>query len=422
METRPGGGGGRTGRPRLPGLGPACRRQRRITIGNTHPKKSAGPCRQLIHPHTTLTVDLDAVAANLAALRALMPAGARIAGVVKADAYGHGLIEVSRRLAAEGCEALAVATMGEGLALRAAGIELPVLLLLGILPAEAPEAIAAGLTPVIADVETGRALSQAARAAGAEAFCQFKVDTGMGRLGVEPGEALALLEALAALPGLTVTGLASHLATGGEPGDAHAAAQTGLYAGLLAEARDRGHALADSSLAASGGVLAPPPDLPGPPGLARIGISLYGGLPSPGSAGAAPLKDAMSLTTRLIAVRKVAAGTPVSYGCTWTAPADTVLGVVPLGYANGYLRGLSGRAQALVGGRRAPLRGRVCMNLCVLELGIGAAERPGDEVVLLGEQQGERIGLEELAGWAGTISYELTCALGAANPRRFSPA
>ncbi len=362
------------------------------------------------------------MAANLAALRALLPAGTRVAGVVKADAYGHGLSQVSRRLAAEGCEALAVATVDEGRAVRAAGVELPVLVLLGLPAGQAPEAVAARLTPVIADLESGRALAGAARAAGGEAGCQLKVDTGMGRLGTGPDQALELLEALAALPGLRVTGLVSHLATAGEPGCPHAAAQTRAYAELLAAARQRGHALPDSSLAGSGGVLAPPSGLPGPPGLVRVGISLYGGLPAAASAGAAELSDAMSLRTRLIAVKPVPAGTPVSYGRTWIAPADTVLGVVPVGYANGYLRSLSGRAMALVGGRRVPQRGRVCMNLTVLELGPDAAERPGEPVVLLGAQGAERIGLEELAGWAGTISYEITCALGAANPRRFRPA
>jgi alanine racemase len=266
------------------------------------------------------------------------------------------------------------------------------------------------------------ALSQAARAGGTRATCHLKIDTGMSRLGVDPALALGLLERAAALPGLRVEGLASHLATSGVPGDPTAQEQAALFSSLLADARRRGHALPGSNLAASGGVLAPPASAPEPPGLVRLGIGLYGGLPAPDSQGAAPLRGAMRFTSRLAAVRRVPAGAGVSYGHTWRAPSDTWLGVVAAGYSDGYPRSASNNAQVLIQGRPAPLRGRVCMNAVMVDLtGFDPLPSPGEEVVLLGRSGAEEITADQLGQWAGTISYEITCSLGAANRRRHRP-
>ncbi len=379
--------------------------------------------QNLASPDNQLTVDLDVIAHNLACLRALMPSGCRVAGVVKADAYGHGAEQVAKRLKAEGAEFLAVATVAEAMDLRRAGLEGPIMVLLGLWPEEAPIALEHDLLTVTDRLEVLEALAAAGRAAGQSAQAQIKVDTGMGRLGVHPQEALELLQAAAKLEGLDITGLVSHLATSGLPGSKHAHKQSQDFARLLQTAQDHGHDLADSSLAGSGGVLVPPKGAPGAPAIARLGISLYGGLPDEGSAGLADLRTAMNFKSRLIAVKQVPAGTPVSYGCTWVAPSDTWLGVVPVGYANGYLRSLSNQGVMLVQGKRVPLRGRVCMNLIVLELGeLGPNAKVGDEVVLLGRQGSEEITLDQLAGLAGTIPYEISCALGAANPRNHTPA
>jgi len=369
-------------------------------------------------PDNLVTVDLQAVADNLAAMRALLPSGMGVAGVVKADAYGHGMVPVALRLKAEGAEALAVALVNEGALLRRAGIEGPILVLMGLTPEQAPLAVAHDLSPFLAVWEDFAALSQAAQAGGTQAACHLKIDTGMSRLGVSPGEALELLERVAALPGLKVEGLASHLATSGVPGDPTAQKQAEVFSSLLAEARRRGHALPASSLEASGGVLAPPANAPEPPGLARLGISLYGGLPAMESRGAAPLRTAMRFTSRLAAVRLVPAGAGVSYGHLWRAPQDTWLGVVAAGYSDGYPRHASNRGQVLIAGKPAPIRGRVCMNAIMVDLtGFDPLPAPGDEVVLLGRSGAEEITADQLGGWAGTISYEITCSLGAANRR-----
>eukprot|EP01022_Parablepharisma_sp_SALTPOND_P009841 TRINITY_DN14062_c0_g1_i1.p1 TRINITY_DN14062_c0_g1~~TRINITY_DN14062_c0_g1_i1.p1 ORF type:complete len:540 (+),score=174.19 TRINITY_DN14062_c0_g1_i1:581-2200(+) len=374
------------------------------------------------NPDNLVTVDLDAVASNLAALRALLPAGLGVAGVVKADAYGHGLVPVARRLKAEGAEALAVAVPWEGVLLRRAGIQGPILVMMGLGADGASVVAAHGLTPFLATGEDFAALSQAAQGLGLEAEAHLKVDTGMSRLGVHAHEALELLARAAALPGIRVSGLASHLATAGEPGDSHALRQAQTFTDLLGEARHQGFDLPQSSLAGSGGVLAPPESTPAGLGLVRLGISLYGGLPAPGSQGQAPLTGAMRFTSRLAAVKRVPAGACVSYGCTWTAPYDTWLGVVAAGYSDGYPRSASNQASVLINGQLAPMRGRVCMNAFMVELtGLDPLPSPGDEVVLLGRSGGAEITADQLGDWAGTISYEITCSLGAANLRRHQP-
>ncbi len=369
-----------------------------------------------------LVINLDNIAHNLAALRRCLPPGSRVAGVVKADAYGHGLLPVARTLKEQGAEALAVASLEEAAALRQGGVEGPILVLLGLWPGQAERALELAVTPILTSREAVEELAAAGRAAGKRASCQVKVDTGMGRLGIQPRQCLEFMDWAAGREGLEVTGLVSHLATAGEAGDDHCRRQARIYLELLRACRERGHQLPDSSLAGSGGTLVPPPGLENVPLLARLGIALYGGLPSPGSAGRADLRDAMSLCSRLLAVRFAPAGTLVSYGGTYQVPRDTWLGVVPVGYSEGYPRTLSNRGVMLVGGRRVPVRGRVCMNLTMVDLGqLESRPRPGDEVVLLGRQGGEEISLEELARRAGTISYEIACCLGAANPRRYQP-
>lgn len=375
------------------------------------------------NPYNRLEVDLDVIAANLAGMRQRLPTGTRVAAVVKADAYGHGMVPVSKRLVGSGADALAVAVWTEGRALREEGFTCPILVMLGCEPAEAGQLAELGLTPVVGRVDTLAALEEAGRALGRPVECQVKVDTGMGRLGLEPAEVPAVLERYGCSGHLKITGLVSHLATSGVPDSTFADDQAGVFDRLLGGLRKAGHKLADSSLWASGGLLIPPRPAPRPPGLVRLGISLYGGLPDAGSGGVVRLATAMRFSSRLIQVKRVAQGAPVSYGCTWSAPCDALLGVIPVGYADGYLRSGSNRARVLVGGRWAPVRGRICMNLTMVDLtDHDPAPQPGDEVVLLGSQGSRGIILDELAEWAGTIGYEVSCALGRSNPRHYLPA
>jgi alanine racemase len=360
-------------------------------------------------------IDQEAIAHNYRVLRGLLPEGMKVAGVVKADAYGHGIILASKTLKAEGAEFLAVVSVAEAKTLRDAGVDGPILLLMGVAVEDAPLAVGLGLVPVVDRAETLDALSLAASALGRVAQCHIKLDSGMGRLGVTPDTALAMLSHASQLANVEVTGLASHLATSGVPEDAHAIAQAKVYQDTVATARDRGFALPHSSLYATGGVMVPVLDDPGAQGLVRPGIGLYGALADPASAGRADLRGAMSLSTTLHALRNIPEGASVSYGCTWTATRDSHIGVLPVGYSDGYPRAASNRGFVLFRGARVPIRGRVCMNMIMIDLtDFDPLPDLGEEVVLLGRQGADEITLDELGGWADTISYEISCSLGAA--------
>ncbi len=230
-------------------------------------------------PDNLVTVDLNAIVANQAALREILPPDVGMAGVVKADAYGHGMVPVARCLKKAGAEALAVAQVTEGVLLRRHGLEGPILVMMGLGPEQAGPAVRHGLTPLLGNLEDFQTLSRAASELGRTATCQLKMDTGMHRLGVAAELSLTLLSEAAKLPGLEISGLASHLATGGEMDSPHSRRQAQVYGAILGEARMRGFELPLSSLAGSGAILAPPWGIPDGPGLARPGISLYGALP-----------------------------------------------------------------------------------------------------------------------------------------------
>lgn len=374
-------------------------------------------------PHNFLNIDLDTIAGNLLTVRGRLPQGVRVAGVVKSDAYGHGMVPVARKLKEAGAEYLAVAHAEEGAILRREGLAGPIILLLGISEEQAAQAARLRLTPVLQDFELIDALSGAAKSLGLKAQCHIKLDSGMGRLGLAPEDALELLRRTARLDGVQIRGIVSHLATGGEDDKSYAQKQAQIFSDVISLAAQEGFDLPDSSLSNSGGAIAPPAAMPGAPLIARIGIALYGGHPDPAATDLAPIKGAMRFSSTLLAVKPVGAGTPVSYGCTWVAPENTWLGVVAAGYGDGYPRSASNQASMLVHGSRAPVVGRVCMNLSVLDLGdFEPLPQPGDEVVLLGSQDNEEITSDELAEKSGTISYEILCRLGASNKQHYQPA
>jgi alanine racemase len=367
-----------------------------------------------------LYIDLNAISHNLRKLKSRTPNGVKLAGAVKADAYGHGLLPVSRELARAGIDCLAVQEVAEGAILRKAGIQLPLMVLVDHGPEQALVSATLGLTPTIFRMDTARALSDAAQALSGEVSCRVKVDTGMGRLGLDPAETLEFVRACDSLPGLKVIGLMSHFANSGIPHDSYTQKQTRLFIDLLAQMEQAGLDCGQSSICNSGGLLVPPGGLPPKVNMIRLGIAMYGGFPSNESRRDCSTREAMSLITKLAAVRKVKAGSMISYGMTYKAPRDTLLGVVPLGYSDGYPRSASNQAHMLVAGQRVPVRGRVCMNLTVLDLGgLDQVPQPGDPVTVLGGQGDEYISAEDLAGWAGTISYEIFTSLGNANRRRY---
>ncbi len=363
-----------------------------------------------------LKIDLAALRHNYLELRRRLTPGVKLLAVVKADAYGHGLVPAARTLAEVGAEYLGVASLEEGLALRREGLGLPILLLMGIGPAEAQAAAAADLEVVLYRRDVAQALAAAGRSLGKKVRVHLKVDTGMGRLGLLPPEVPQFLEGLREFPALEVLGLISHLAMADSDDKTYTRKQLQEFLALLSAARNQGWELPFSHIANSAALL----DMPEAQfNMVRPGISLYGSPPSPFRPWGVGLKPVMSLRAQVLQVKRLPPGSSISYGGTYVTPDWCTLAVLPVGYCNGYPRLLSNRGEVLLKGIRAPIRGRVCMNLTMVDVSHIPGVAAGDTATLLGEDGGDRLTADELAAWAETISYEIYCALGAANPRRY---
>ena len=358
---------------------------------------------------TWTEIDLSNLEHNYRALRAMLPQGCRFLGVVKADAYGHGAVQVARRLETLGAEYLAVACLDEALELRQAGITTPILIL-GYTPTERAEALLDnGITQTVYDVEMARALSDAAAAAGKTLKIHVKADTGMSRLGWLCGgeDQSAAVEAIAqvcALPGLEAEGIYTHFANADGDED-YTMLQFTRFLDLLEALKERGITFAIRHCAASAAALKfPCTHLD----MVRPGIALYGHYPDPSCEGldGPGLRPVMTLKTRVASVKIVPAGTPVSYGCTRVLDRETKLAALTIGYADGLPRLCSDKLEVLIGGQRAPVVGRICMDMCMADV-TGLDVAPGDEV----EVFGEHLPIEDVAALAGTIQYELLCAV-----------
>jgi alanine racemase len=386
-------------------------------VGDLHPDLQRG----LDVGTGCAVVDLDAIAGNVASL--VRRTGRPLLAVVKADAYGHGLVPAAHAALAGGATWLGVAQLDEALRLRDAGIDAP--LLAWLLPVDRePVAAALRRQVTLGLSHDGQldAVLDAARESGQVADVHIKVDTGLNRNGVPLPELPAFAARLAAAEqaGLVVVGgVFSHLAWADSPRHRTVDRQAGLFAEAVEVVRAAGLRPTWRHLANSAATLTRP-DLH--LDLVRPGLAVYGLSPVPDLAGPAELglRPALQLHARLALTKAVPAGEGVSYGHAWTTTRDTVLGLVPLGYADGLPRAATGSAEVWVGGRdgrRVPVVGRICMDQVVVDLGPGAAERPGDEVVLLGGGDLGEPTAEDWARWAGTISYEIVARVGARLPR-----
>jgi alanine racemase len=363
-----------------------------------------------------LAIDLGALRHNFESLRRLCAPRVKMMPVIKADAYGHGLIACGRTLAAAGADYLGVGSVEEGRALRRGGLSLPIMILLGILPDDANDTVGQDLDVALYRLDVAQALDAAAEAQGKKAAVHLKVDTGMGRLGVTPAEVLPVLERLKRCGNLEVRGLISHLAMADLEDKTYTYRQISEFEELLAAARLKGFELPLSHIANSAALL----DVKAAHfALVRPGIMLYGSPPAPDHPAPVELKPVMSLRSQVVQLKRLPPGTSISYGGTYLTRDWCDLAVLPVGYCNGYSRLLSNRGAVLIKGRRALIRGRVCMNLTMVEVTHITGVEVGEPVTLLGEDGGDRLTGDELAGWAQTISYEIYCALGTANPRRF---
>jgi alanine racemase len=350
-------------------------------------------------------------------------------GIVKADAYGHGAVEVARVLLGAGAPLLAVALVEEGLELRDAGIEASILVIGASYGERYDLVVRHRLTPVVFTPDQVARLAAAARAAGARALAHLEIDTGMGRLGIAPSELPAMVEALRAAPEVELEGVYTHFASADVLPRETTERQVRLFHEVSDALARAGFAPRLHHLANSAGTLEYPAARQD---VTRPGIMVYGYSPfeegAPISAAArevtSRLRPALTWRTAIVHVKPVAPGTAISYGGHWTARRPSRIATIPVGYGDGYDRRLSGRpgfgsADVLVRGRRAQVAGTVCMDLTMIDVTDVPGAEVGDEVVLLGAQGGLRIGADELASRLGTISYEVLCAIGKRVPRRY---
>ena len=361
---------------------------------------------------TWAEIDLAALAHNLACIRGRL-GGVGLLAVVKADAYGHGAVPVARRLEREGVAWFGVALPEEGLELREAGLRTPILILGGFAPAQADMLLAHDLTPALFRGEQAEALRDAATRRGVVARAQVKIDTGMGRLGVPAGSVAALARTLAGMPAIDVIGAFSHLAAADEPGDPYTAQQLQTFLRSVNVLRENGLRPELLHLANSPAILGHRATWMT---LARPGLLLYGYNPDP-RATPLPVRPVLTLKSRLIDVRDVPPGGTVGYGRTWRAAVPSRIATLGIGYADGLPRAASNRGEVLVRGRRAPIAGRVSMDLTTIDITAIPDAEPGDVAVVIGRQGGDAIGADALASAAGTIPWEILARIGPRVPR-----
>ena len=374
-----------------------------------------GPGRVRPPRPTWVEVDLDAIAHNVRIL-AQRAAPAQLMAVVKADGYGHGAVMVARTALAHGARRLAVAVVEEGVHLRQSAIACPILVMGWTPPWQYGLALRYDLELAISSEDEARALAETARREGRKVRVHVKIDTGMGRLGLrwDQPRLVETIARLMALGGLEVAGIFTHLATADDPEAALTEDQLSRFARVLQALEGRGLRPGLRHVANSAALLR----LPGARyDLVRPGIALYGLEPFPGAVAAFGLQPALAWKTRVALVKEVPPGTPISYGATFVTRRRSRIATLPVGYADGLRRALSNRGQVLVGGRRAPIVGRVCMDQVMVDVTDAGPVAVGDEVVLIGRQGDERITADEMAAWMDTIGYEVVTGIGRRVPR-----
>ncbi len=363
---------------------------------------------------TTAWIDLDALRRNVAAVRAHV-GGRKIMAVVKANAYGHGLVRTSTALLDYGVDELGVAFLEEGITLRRAGVTAPILVLGGIIGNQIQHFIEHGLMITASSAFKLEQIEAVAEEMGRRASVHLKIDTGMERIGMHWHSAATLFDAAVAAKHCDVRGVFSHLACADAADPAYTTLQLERFAEATAYFADRGLQTPTLHIANSGAVLQHEPAWLD---MVRPGLMLYGVYPSPSVRRTVTLEPVLSLTTRVVYFKVVPKGAPVSYDGRWVAPENTRVVTLPVGYGDGYARGLSMKASVLINGRRYPTIGSITMDATMVDIG-GDSAFNGDEVVLLGARGAEAIRCEELADYLGTIPYEVLTMINTRVPRRY---
>jgi alanine racemase len=353
---------------------------------------------------TYAQIDLDAVAANVQALRAHTGPSVALIAVIKANAYGHGAAQIARAVLENGASRLAVGRTDEGIQLRQEGITAPILNLCYSVPDEADLYVRHDLIAAITTVEVAQALSHRAEALGKKAVVHVKVDTGMGRYGLLPDQVIPFLRQTTPLPGLEIEGIFTHFSVADERDKTYTYEQLKKFNDVLAIVKEAGYDFKLRHAANSAATL----DLPETHfDAVRPGLALFGLYPSTEVSHDVPLRQALTLKSHAARVEVLSEGSSISYGRTFTTTKPTRIVLVPIGYGDGYFRLLSNRASVLINGQRARVAGRVCMDQLMVDASGVDTVAQDDEVVLIGKQGTEEITVEELAELADTINYEV---------------
>jgi alanine racemase len=364
----------------------------------------------VIHPHRVWAdIRLDHLRDNFQLIRRRLPKTTRVMAVVKADAYGHGAVEVGRELESLQVDRFGVGDSGEALELREAGIATPIVILGAIIDGEQEQVVSHGLEVTIHSESRIDCLAREARRQGRRCRVHFKVDTGMGRLGVLPQRAMALLRRIARQPWLELAGIATHFAGTAARRDAGNEEQLARFLDLRDQVRREGLGQPLWHAASSAALFSP---LRAELDMVRPGGALWGIAPTHAGAAARALKPVLSLHTQVIFLKDVPAGTPIGYERTFSTGSKTRIATVPVGYNDGLPLRLGNRGFALIRGARAPVVGRVSMDYTMLDVGRIKGVRVGEPVTLIGRDGDAALTVKEFAARAGTLPYEALCSLG----------
>jgi len=365
------------------------------------------------YTRTYAEIDLHAVGENIRSIRALLRPETRLLVAVKSDAYGHGAPAVSRYIERHSlADVLGVATPMEGMELRQAGVTMPILNMGLVVPDPhvAARIVEHDIAQTVADTSLAELLARCAREKGKTAILHLKIDTGMGRIGCAPDEALGIAGRIAGLEGASLEGVFTHFPVSDDPSSDFTRRQIDIFQGAVNKIESRGIRVPVKHCANSAALLLFPESHFD---MVRPGILAYGYLPAPNCNGRIRLDRSMSLKSLIVFVKRVKGGTPLSYGHIYATPRDTNIATVPVGYGDGYSRFLSNKGRVLSGGREYPVVGRVTMDQVMVDIGDDEF-RPGEEVVVFGK---EGVTVESLAAWMGTVPYEIICGISKRIPR-----